>query len=737
MAEKQPQPIQYLFTDPTVKTVDDLLQKQDTLFNGYQGKKEDFLKYDGGTGKTNKERIEEQYNDFDEDLGYEVGTEYLKPNTVLLLDPTIVRTDFIGIKGDNQVNNLFDFSAYYVQEYEELKKNPQYRPTLRVIKGDTEVGYSNCYLSVWIYSRAFNMIIDMSAYCMSLDVNSMLQGSNFTLIFPLSAHPGLGTRRAKKNRESNVDIVSFPTKLTKFAQRISTNDIVWIRFEELQMEKDREEFSGLKQVDNSSLAGNVYDLIGLVDTVQQSSKVSSAQGVVTVTGRDLSKLFQDDEAIFQPLATISDSATGNIIIGSTQDDGLIKRNFVSGEYPILFSKEFRDIETTMQFYMNQLSNIGLLPDDINDTFFGSYVKNGNDRRSYTYRVKGTEVERKLMRGLYQIIKLQVDPAVKNMKVVDSSVSQPEGSLLTLFNKLCQEPFVELLLHTYSDVYNIVVRKPPFDKTSLQSLLPQEKGEKKEEGNGDIEQSYHKETQEESGFQAGDHLFNLPASDVASEELMFEDNFYTWYKCEFKGRFIGQNTVLAQVPIIYFSDYVNIWGSRQMQVNSNYTVVGDDGKIGTIESKDQIISDILYVIESTAYLPFTRKGTITLNKGDRRIKPGSWIRYKKTGELFYVEGVMNQVQVGMTSVTRRTTLTVSRGMVEDFVVGKTIRGTLMSYFNLIDLENIKNSLRQFMTAEKAVTKEILVNKEVFEFFLSREQFFDKEGQVWADDFTLND
>ena len=43
----------------------------------------------------------------------------------------------------------------------------------------------------------------------------------------------------------------------------------------------------------------------------------------------------------------------------------------------------------------------------------------------------------------------------------------------------------------------------------------------------------------------------------------------------------------------------------------------------------------------------------------------------------------------------------------------------------------------MTAEKAVTKEILVNKEVFEFFLSREQFFDKEGQVWADDLTLND
>ena len=68
----------------------------------------------------------------------------------------------------------------------------------------------------------------------------------------------------------------------------------------------------------------------------------------------------------------------------------------------------------------------------------------------------------------------------------------------------------------------------------------------------------------------------------------------------------------------------------------------------------------------AYKPFTRKGTITI-RGDRRIKRGMWIWYKKTNEIFYVDSVANSAQIqGNGDVDRFTTLNVSRGMIKDFI-----------------------------------------------------------------------
>lgn len=57
------------------------------------------------------------------------------------------------------------------------------------------------------------------------------------------------------------------------------------------------------------------------------------------------------------------------------------------------------------------------------------------------------------------------------------------------------------------------------------------------------------------------------------------------------------------------------------------------------------NDLIYIMESTAYLPFTRTGTITIN-GDRRIKVGTFIYFEPTNEFFYVSSVVNNVSFWM-------------------------------------------------------------------------------------------
>lgn len=164
---------------------------------------------------------------------------------------------------------------------------------------------------------------------------------------------------------------------------------------------------------------------------------------------------------------------------------------------------------------------------------------------------------------------------------------------------------------------------------------------------------------------------------------------------------------------------------------------------------------MYLVESNIYLPFTRKGSITLPYGDRRIKKGTFVRFKPTGEIFYVDSVTNNLSCGNTSVDRTTTINVSRGMVEKYIKGVEI-GSSQSvsatgditgdiatggilpeftvsvakrikygYFNIVNTELIKSVLIEGVSGSKK-TKSVFktnfsTNKEVFDFFLHRKQF----------------
>lgn len=279
---------------------------------------------------------------------------------------------------------------------------------------------------------------------------------------------------------------------------------------------------------------------------------------------------------------------------------------------------------------------------------------------------------KLTNGVWQIIKLVLDENITDRRLVDDSISQPDGSLLNHFNKVCHKPFVEFFTDTYGDKFFFIARQPPFTGEAIIEFI------------------------DTKGL-----VIPIEEEDVIFDSLGFnETDVYSWYQIEPQGSLLGERrkTIIDIIPAVYFPEYADIWGSRRLQVVTPYITF--KGLVHDKEEEDkryffeQVVRDFVFLIDIYAYVPFTRKGTITIN-GDRRIKRGTWIRYKSTNEIYYVDAVSNSYSISNTSIDRVTTLQVSRGMKEEFIKGKevTINGKTIdvSYFNIVDTKFIKEQI----------------------------------------------
>ena len=71
---------------------------------------------------------------------------------------------------------------------------------------------------------------------------------------------------------------------------ISTNDLIFISFDEI------------KDINDDNIAGNSFDMIGLVESVSMS-RDANGNVTVNVSGRDLMKLLSDDSSLFFPTAS--------------------------------------------------------------------------------------------------------------------------------------------------------------------------------------------------------------------------------------------------------------------------------------------------------------------------------------------------------------------------------------------------------------------------------------------------
>lgn len=671
-------------------------------------------------------------------------------SATILLPPEIAQRDFIGLQSENQVFYFDDFPAFISKKRREIETSEDYLPTIKLYgkNGEYElsnqVNQVNSNFSVWIYCKKLGQIIDISKYCKSVMENSDRFSVTLTyvdLLALVKTESTYGSQyevvlssgfRDGTSRDRGIQVSSSYgfTKPSLFHGVISQGDIIFIRYETLNLEKNVDTSKceineyGLPIVTKDMLPGKCYDLIGFIDMNSQSEGISTDTFSVTVSGSSLSGIFEKDVSLFLPIALIANNTQGNLVFGSSSSDkGLLNRLFVDGSYGYLWNYQARTIEDTVKFYLNQLTSSAIITDE--EDLFSSYPESSKTKIFELMPKSDSENEylkSENASGIYQIIKVDIDKSLKDRVIADSTVSNPQGSISSLFQKLCRPPLVEFFTDTYGDTFHIVIRKPPFDQKSILEYL-----------------DYMNEIdlQTKRGVSVPKFV-EINADEVDTEDLSWNTDFYTWFQMDSCAIVTDTQSLYTFLPIIYLQEYVHRWGSRPLQYSNPYLKQSEEGtSLFNDKDKAQIVSDMIYILESNIYLPFTRRGTIVLSKGDRRIKKGTWIKYSKTNELYYVDSVVQKSDITNSSVNRTTVLNVSRGMVTTFLKDVTgIEGINepISYFRLIDLESYKKQLRDYAdgkTNDLQVKKNLSVNKTVFDFFLKGRQMIGnstKVGQV---------
>ena len=355
-------------------------------------------------------------------------------------------------------------------------------------------------------------------------------------------------------------------------------------------------------------------------------------------------------------------------------------------------------------------------------------------------------ENQLVPGIWQIMKLVMDADVANLRVRDAATSLQQGSLINFFQKVCQQPFVEFFGDTYGDQYYFITRKPPFDKEGMKkTMVAQGLFDANAQPNNPTENDYKGKNIE------GKTIYDIFENDIVSSNISFNNqNIYSWFQFIPIYELGAPSELQYLIPAVLFPEYAAIWGSKSLNIRSQYRNFqnsnisdkvknGEKSEQGDAEVRHSI-HDLKYIIESNAYNPFVRQGTITI-LGNRKIKRGVFIRVfwnslnSDCPEIFYVENVSQNYSINSGTVNRTTTLTLSHGMLSNYMfdnaklstrVGINDKSesekTTISYFNIIDFGEYENKKDKIsMDDWRNIISKWRVNVKVFMFFLRKTQF----------------
>lgn len=784
--ENNERPIHYIHPENSSPvSFDELVLSKN--FIGYGESASNIKNYSFGN-KTNNQRAysalslkeKKQYNngspEFNSAIDYPVtsGSLLIIPVNYISVGETKQSIDSEGLSIKRYSSNITVInskkSKFYPIAWRKISNDPGFKPAFK--NSDNKVQITNPQLTVVAWSRVRylegidNGFIDISKEIIDVTIEDSLQGgANFIMeIKPLSGVL-FGSNQSSNwesigdiNDELTISSIGRDRELrsgayikegsnemirnnTFYEKIFSQNDLFFIAFEKLN-------------IDGFNHTGKIfskwYDHICLLDNVQLSSRAQMSDISVKLYGRSLQKVLTDDNSYFNPYSAIQVNTTygenGLLFSGRTLD----------GSFQEFSSILDWTVRQRLEFIFNRISSIGYVPDDI-----FSEVK---DKTEITVLNRNENSSKKFTKGVYQIFKLFIDPSISELNIADSSVSNPEGSILDIIRKVCQFPFVEFFTDTIGDKFYGIVRKPPFEQSTLIGLLndlDNIEGET-EDQDGNLYENYLLEIEkinkkQKQGSSENNEIdiiesslpeirvtsrefplvVNISELDVISDDLMFSNTAYAWYEVINSKNIFGSQ-IRIPVPAIYFNEYAQIFGNRRMAVETNYS---DFSFIENKESEkdrdifaDQTSQQLSYLVETNIHLPFTREGVIVIN-GDRRIKKGNYIYYRPTKELFYVNSVTNNFGINNENVNRTTTLKVSRGMVLDYVIGQNetflnrdekLVTEYISYFDIVDIEKFERKVYDIVvngTAEQKFNYKtnMGLNSNVLDFFLKRRQF----------------
>ncbi len=626
-----------------------------------------------------------------------------------------------------------DYNTFIESEIKRLINNPKYAK-LNIDNSNQSTGSvfkRQDALSVWLWCKSVDdgsgKLVNITDYVESISTTSAKDGGNFSISLPHitykrvdglfeipvqnytdgnqsnfisknSTHVSVPTNtfqlkadRTLVDKSSQAGDYIWKRNPDYFQNLIQNNDLIFIKLEKIGSDESRDfEIDNSKNdfIDPKELYYGVFDMIGLCDICSESGSAENSNIGISLTGRDLSKLLIDDGTYFFPVEfaaknseqiiknSSSAKSAARLMINPSNlnDKGHENYSFATdgGIVPDLqfnFDKT-QTIEEWLTFIFSQLTNIDICVDALFDSYPDkSFIISKDD----TELQNGNIVYKRIKaNGIWQDVKLIIDKTIANRRVADTSLAFDTGSLLNLIRKVAQEPWVEILMDTYGNKYYFSFRKPPFSYESIVS----------------------------------NKCIDIFEDDVMAQGLEFSSEIYTWYKLNPFNSIFGNDDnagFLTLFPAVMFPEYMEIWGSKILEVTSNYldfdASVSDLSDTNLENIKKQALEDLDWLIETNCYLPFTRTGTITI-KPDRRIKKGMCIRNYGTGEIFYVDSVV-QTRTYMETVDGVTVLKVSRGMVEEY---------LDKYFKIINLRKNGNT-----------TDAWKVNQDVFKFFLKRAQY----------------
>ena len=370
---------------------------------------------------------------------------------------------------------------------------------------------------------------------------------------------------------------------------------------------------------------------------------------------------------------------------------------------------------------------------------------------------------------------------------NATVSLQTGSILGFFNKACQRPLVEFFGDTFGDQYYFIVRRPPFDRklmeralnnqylldsslSSVENKLSNLKTEA-DAPSWDFEKDWRENYEEVLKFREkygfGSEYWNkinelereirskqdkanglvdnyiIRNCDIINSNISFNNQgIYSWY--QYYPQFdMSGDEMQYLVPAVLFPEYAAIWGSRALTIQSQYrsfrgTGARDDIKNGKPnQTADEVCSNVLddmrYLIESNAYAPFVRQGSITI-AGTRRLKRGMFIQVeieKGIDEIFHIDSVTQNYSINGNTINRTTTLNVSHGMVKRFISRQEQKFGNFTYFDIIDFGDEVGKEKKQVTVNtwRDTISKWKVNREVFTFFLKRQQFITGSGGLF--------
>lgn len=404
----------------------------------------------------NKDLIWQQYTELDKEIE-KAGSgkwpesaddlsldSWLPSPCVLRINPSKVTAELAIAQTNAQVNTE-DFYAFAADKIQDIYQDEGYRVA------DSSKRSPDCSVMGWFKSlyyvgldakgknvgkmerQDFTEFADLSRHIISLATSVTSNGGSFTMRLPIISARSEGVSviydvlKGKDGKREYGDMSGQRGNASKndvsyeygekgeyyakssfddiesnyFNWLISSNDILFISFEKLDMElvKDfyKDEDGNPYQsgdTDNfkvsTKLANGIYDMIGLVDEVKVVTNSQSSDAYVEITGRDLMKLLIEDGSFFFNPSTTSDPSgvfaneqsygkQGDIreadVMNNTYNNPINRLRRVTGEIDIFANRINMDISYILKGVISQLANVEVVPGYVFETW-------GEDRTKY-------------------------------------------------------------------------------------------------------------------------------------------------------------------------------------------------------------------------------------------------------------------------------------------------------------------------------------------------------------------